>query len=55
MPQHRGGGCWRGEAEEGGWMGNHTLRSKGEGKKGRCGVGEGYLWRGNWEVGDHLR
>jgi hypothetical protein len=34
-------------------VGEHPDRSKGEGGKGGCGMGA--LWRGDWEVGYHLR
>jgi len=52
MPQHRA--CWSSGAGEGGWVGKHPHRGKGEGGKGRCGMGGG-LWRGNWEVEYNLR
>jgi hypothetical protein len=47
MPQCRIGRCWTGRAGKVGWVG-----SKGEWGE-RCGMGE--LWRGNQEVGYHLR
>ena len=46
MPQHRG--YWNSGVGEGGWVGEHPHRSKGEGREGGCRmVG---LWRGNREV-----
>lgn len=37
---------------DGGLMGEHLYRGKGEGGEGGCGMGGGQvLWRGNREVG----
>jgi len=50
MPQSRRMLEWWGRR---GWVGEHPHRGEGEGGEGGCGM-EG-LWRGNWEVGYHLR
>jgi hypothetical protein len=47
------GGCWSGGAGEGRRVREHLHRGKGEGGEGGCEM-EG-LWRGNREVGYHLR
>lgn len=52
MHQHRE--MWSGGVGKGVWVGKHPHGSKGEGRGGRCGLGGG-LWRGNREVGYHLR
>jgi hypothetical protein len=46
------GGCWRGGAEESGWVREYSQKGKREGREGGCGMRS--FWRDNWEVRYHL-
>ena len=48
------GGSWSSGMGKDGYVGEHSHTGKGEGRECRCEIG-GVGWRGNQEVGYHLR